>query len=238
MRAPGRSSGSASAAICWPWRQYGPGVCSLERLSGTLAFTSRPMPRRPPTRPSWGSLPAAGGFFHGLPGRRIPQLLRPGQAQSRHRGKWLWLRTISSTLVGQLADSGLLSPSPLQGRTAERFGPPDCDPVAFQMRLRSRGHAADLRGGRLPQALGKGRSLRPRHELQPAGDPVMQHRSRQRHLRAEYMSESNDRIRNALAKGLRKGLSGYIWLLKILLPFRWPPRLSTTAAGCTSWASC
>ena len=32
------------------------------------------------------------------------------------------------------------------------------------------------------------------------------------------MSESNDRIRNALAKGLRKGLSGYIWLLKILLP--------------------
>ena len=32
------------------------------------------------------------------------------------------------------------------------------------------------------------------------------------------MPESNDNLRNALAKGLRKGLSGYIWLLKILLP--------------------
>ena len=32
------------------------------------------------------------------------------------------------------------------------------------------------------------------------------------------MPESNDHLRNALAKGLRKGLSGYIWLLKILLP--------------------
>jgi len=32
------------------------------------------------------------------------------------------------------------------------------------------------------------------------------------------MSESRDSIRSALAKGLRKGLSGYIWLLKILLP--------------------
>jgi spore maturation protein SpmB len=32
------------------------------------------------------------------------------------------------------------------------------------------------------------------------------------------MPESNGNIRNALDRGMRKGLSGYLWLLKILLP--------------------
>jgi len=45
------------------------------------------------------------------------------------------------------------------------------------------------------------------------------------------MPESNDNLRNALVKGLRKGLRGYIWLLKILLPVS----LATTLIDYSGW---
>jgi len=45
------------------------------------------------------------------------------------------------------------------------------------------------------------------------------------------MTKSNGNLRNALTKGLRKGLSGYIWLLKILLPVS----LATALVDYSGW---
>ena len=89
------------------------------------------------------------------------------------QGRFLWARTIGSTVVGEAADSLIFYPRRLPGG----LGPAAANPgvgreLHPQGRLGGRRHALDVRRGRLPEAGRGGGPLRRRHELHAvlAGD--------------------------------------------------------------------
>ncbi len=83
-------------------------------------------------------------------------------------GRWLWSRTIGSTLVGQGLDSLVFVFLAFVGNIPLGHDLRHRRPVARQVRLRSPRHAADVRRRKPPQAHRGYRHVRPRHELQPA----------------------------------------------------------------------
>ena len=84
------------------------------------------------------------------------------------RGRWLWLRTIGSTLIGEGARLAGVHQPGLPGHGAARpNGAADRDPMAFQVSLRGGGDPAHLRDGELPEAGRERGPLRHAHGLQP-----------------------------------------------------------------------
>ena len=86
----------------------------------------------------------------------------------RTEGRYLWMRTIGSTIVGQGADSlifitvaFLRHPAPLGAHDRRRYS------VAGQECLRSAGNPPHLLGGQFLEAVGRYRCLRSRHEFSP-----------------------------------------------------------------------
>ena len=82
------------------------------------------------------------------------------------QGRWLWSRTISSTIVGQGLDSAVFITLAFAGRQ-DRARTPYPDPVDRKGHLRSRRHSPDVPGSRLDKATGGSGPLRLRYELQP-----------------------------------------------------------------------
>ena len=83
------------------------------------------------------------------------------------QGRWLWMRTIGSTVVGQALDSVGLRHAGLRGnRPRRRAGGDRGRPVARQGRLRGRRHPADLRGGGVVEIARAGGYVRLRYRLQ------------------------------------------------------------------------
>jgi uncharacterized integral membrane protein (TIGR00697 family) len=85
-------------------------------------------------------------------------------------GKWLWTRTIGSTIAGEAVDSALFYPLAFYGAG---IIPDDKLPAVMLFQFVAKVgvevvfHAAHLRGRRRTQARRAGGLLRPRHRLQP-----------------------------------------------------------------------
>ena len=125
MPARGRSSGSASPATCWRYLRSRSEAACRPHPSGTPEPTKRPTPPSAPTRPSSGFTPRLllASFAAYLAGEFLNSFVL-AKLKLATSGRWLWMRTISSTLVGQLADSALfitvafvgIVPTPALGR--------------------------------------------------------------------------------------------------------------------------
>ena len=80
------------------------------------------------------------------------------------RGRWLWTRTIGSTLCGELVDSALFYTIAFAGLwSANQLISVTHDPIRAQIRVGDRGNPADLQTGRVSEAHGARRLFRSRH---------------------------------------------------------------------------
>ena len=94
-------------------------------------------------------------------------------------GKWLWTRTIGSTIVGEAVDSALFYPLAFYD---SGIIPNDKLPLVMLAQFVAEGggrsglYAGDLQDRRLPQARRTRGLLRPRHELQSVHAQVLMRR--------------------------------------------------------------